>query len=210
MKSKHVLIGLILIVLFGDFGTVYSQNEEELNGDELFYFPKTTDGSDVMNNNIVSIKWNDSRNRSLSKPLFRMDEPVLFNKLDATVFRYTHIGSWSEPYTIRLELKGGKVVLDYKETFGDGGDISDTLKIVHKELPTKVWKKLEVKVDSCQFWTTPSFRVFKDIVIFDGAEWILEGVSSNKYHFVMRNTPDKYGDEKFAALCNYIERLVNE
>jgi len=210
MKIKYELISLMFIVLFVGVANVYSQKEEELNGVELFYFPKTTDGSDVVNGNIISYKWGDFQNEILSKPLKSMNEPVLFNKLDANVYRYTHIGSWTKPYTIRLELKGGKVILDYKETFDGGWNIFDTLKYVHKYLPKKVWNKLKEKVDSCQFWSMPSFRIFTDRVIFDGAEWIVEGVFSKKYHFVMRDTPNKYGDEKFAALCNYIESLVNE
>lgn len=223
MKNKHFLIGLMFIVLFVDAAVVYSQENVGSNIDECFYFPKKTDGSDIVMDSYFSQKtdgrrevnmgmsvWNDSRNRRISNYLFSMNEPVLYTLSEGNVYRYTNIGSWSKIYTVRLELKHGKVVLDYNETFGNGGTIGDVLKDSHKELPKKVWDELVQKVDSCQFWTMPTFRIFKDILTFDGAEWILEGVSSKKYHFVIRDSPNEMRDENYAALCNYIESLSKE
>jgi hypothetical protein len=206
MKIKYDLINLILIVLLVNVAYVYSQKEVDSKADGLFYFPSNTTDVGLE----VNDKLDDSRNNYYSRFLFNMNEPVLFNMLNANVYRYTNVGEFSKVYSIRLELKKGKVIMDYKETVGNGGNIFEVFKNYQKVLPKKVWHKLVEKVDSCQFWSMTSYRRFTDILTFGGANFILEGVSSNKYHFVMRHNPKEMREEKYAALCNYIESLVNE
>ena len=197
----------MFILLIINIANSYSQKRDYLNKEIVLFFPSTQ--TDVMKG---------FTNNWYSNQLTSMKEPVIFNKLGVFIFRYTNLGI--KPYTIRIELKKEKVLLDYKKTNGDGSYavVGKIIKKKHKVLPISVWYDLLEKVDSCKFWTMSSFKnsiTMKDgsysfNLIMDGTEWVLEGNCSDNYHFVSRNTPENHGDERFAALCNYMESLIEK
>jgi len=123
------------------------------------------------------------------------------------VIRYTNLASFSNPFTIKVELKDSIVTFNYKLTDGKGG--SETGKIIKEyqiQLPFAEWNRILAKVESTHFWNIHSFRRCIEngieYVILDGAEWIFEGLNGDKYHFVTRTSPSNEDDKDFASLCN--------
>jgi hypothetical protein len=62
------------------------------------------------------------------------------------------------------------------------------------------WNKFKELLDSCNFW---KLEQTKTIATLDGAEWILEGQSQNKYQFVVRWSPI----DSFEKCCEYLIKL---
>jgi len=212
MKNQVVIYSILFLFFIATISVCYSQKTEKHEISTPLYFPANTSNS----NEDQADKMNDFMNRWYSKHLRSMKEPIIYLEHNASVYRYTNLGTWSNPFMIRIELKDGKVSLDYKKTNGQGGyDAGVIVKKIHQDLSADVWDKIQMKIDSCKFWKMASYKnmELKDgqkMIIMDGTEWILEGVESNRYHFVTRNTPDVYGDPQYASLCNYIEQLVDK
>jgi hypothetical protein len=82
------------------------------------------------------------------------------------------------------------------------------IKDIREKLLITDWNKLFAKVESIHFWDMHSYRSFDpNGVINSGTECIFEGLIGDKYHFVTRYTPDRYGDNEFASLCNLMNRF---
>jgi hypothetical protein len=205
MKSLLKEISLIFIILLSFATNVNSQKADKSNVGGLLYFPMQL--SDVKED--FNDKMRDFRNRWYSKHLASMNEPVLYDKKDRDlkVFRYTNLGTNSNPFVIRVELIDSIVLFNYKLTDGQGGyGTGKLIKEIQIQLPVSDWNKIIAKVESTRFWDLSSYRSFDSdgnrMVILDGTEWILEGLIGDKYHFVTRNTPESEGDKDYASLCN--------
>ncbi|HEY5589602.1 MAG TPA: hypothetical protein VIK55_01170 [Paludibacter sp.] len=210
MKSLLKVIGLIFIIIMGFAIKTNSQTANKSNVGGLLYFPLQL--SDVKGE--VDDKMDDFQNKWYSKHLGSMNEPILYDKADKNlkIFRYTNLGTWTNPFIIRVELKDSIVIINYKRTNGKGGyGTGKVIKDIQKQLLITDWNKLFAKVDSIHFWNMHSFQNFVSngvqMVIMDGTEWIFEGLKGDKYHFVTRNTPDSYGDKAYASLCNLMSDL---
>jgi hypothetical protein len=93
-----------------------------------------------------------------------------------------------------------------KEEFPDADSIIvprfDTKIILDKtnNISERQWIRFKELLDSCNFWklepTKPTFGL-------DGADWILEGQSQNKYQFVVRWSPK----DSFRKCCEYLIKL---
>jgi hypothetical protein len=64
----------------------------------------------------------------------------------------------------------------------------------------KQWDRFKHLLDSCNFWKS---KPTENKIGLDGAEWLLEGQSQNKYHFVNRWSPN----DSFERCCEYLIRL---
>lgn len=146
------------------------------------------------------------RNGWYYRHLKSMNEPILYDKTNKNlrVFRYTNLGTFSNPFTIRVELIDSIVIFNYKLTDGEGGyAIGKVIKNIREKLLITDWNKLFTKVESIHFWDMHTYRSFDpNGVINSGTECIFEGLIGDKYHFITRNTPDRFGDKEFASLCN--------
>jgi len=205
MKSFLKDISLIIIVLLGFVPNADSQKANKSNVGGLLYFPLQI--SDVKEE--LDDKMDDFRNRWYSRHLVSMNEPVLYDKIDqkCKIFRYTNLGTDSNPFVIRVELIDSIVIFNYKLTDGKGGyGTGKIIKEFQRQLPIAEWNRIVAKVESTHFWDIHSYRRFiengTEYVILDGAEWIFEGLIGDKYHFVTRNTPASYDDKEYASLCN--------
>lgn len=151
------------------------------------------------------------RNGWYFKHLKSMNEPRFYDKTSKNlrVFRYTNLGTFSNPFTIRVELIDSTVIINYKLTDGEGGyAIGKLIKDIRKELLLTDWNKLFAKVESIHFWDMQSYRNFDpNAVINAGTECIFEGLIGDKYHFVTRYIPDRYEDKEFASLCNLMNGI---
>lgn len=204
MKSYLKDISLIFIFLLGIVSNTNSQKTDKSNVGGLKYFPLQLSETKVE----VDDKMGDSQNNWYSRHLASMNEPILFDKADdkLKVFRYTNLGTFSNPFTIRVELHDSIVIINYKQTDGQGGyGAGKLIKDIQKQISITDWNRILAKVESSHFWEMHTYRRFDpDFSILDGTEWIFEALIGGKYHFVTRNTPENEGDKDYASLCNLI------
>lgn len=149
-------------------------------------------------------------NQWYSKHLNSLREPILYNKTNEQleVIRFTHLGTWSRPFSLRLEKKDGNVKLTYNKTRGLGGyKAGRRIKNEKKDVRLEKWEEILVKVKNINFW---SMDTHDPNMILDGEEWILEILIDDKYHFVTRNSPDIYDGKEYAELCKLIIDTYDE
>lgn len=150
------------------------------------------------------------RNTWYSKHLISLEEPRIYTQRgnDWKIIRYTNLGTWSNPYSIRIENRNGKILGTYSKSKGLGGyQAGRRIKFKEKKLTEKEWGEIELKIDKIEFWQIPTHD---PNIILDGEEWILEILWNDKYHFVTRNSPDVYDGKEYAELCNLIENTLKE
>ena len=123
-------------------------------------------------------------NAWFSQHLFRMKEPLLFNKsLDSDIIRVTWLRSFHNPIVITLEKKKGQYTLHWKRCDGMGGYdpgtlVEDSGKIVDRG----VWDELNRKQQEANFWKE-EYRI--ESIGNDGAECIVEAAGPD-YYWVKR------------------------
>jgi hypothetical protein len=123
--------------------------------------------------------------------LFALQEPVLKNyNGDKEIYRFTWLRTFNHPVSVRLEKQGDVVKLFSKVCNGAGGYepgkiiFDTTINFTKKQVDTA-----NIKLDVAKFWTLQT-EARKDNGK-DGSEWIIEVFKSNKYHMVVRWTPEK-------------------
>lgn len=159
------------------------------------YFPKGTwksyDTADL------------SMNEWYGKFLKAMDETSLLDISDNTeVYRFLWLRSFHHPIFVRIERNGNSIQLFSKELDGGGGyDPGNILKTVNKNLDESQWCEFLSLLEKSEFWKVSSE---KEVMVNDGAQWILEGVKDSRYHIVDRNPPDNY---EYQEACIYLLKL---
>ena len=144
-----------------------------------------------------------------SKHLISLKEPILYNQVDTgkKVVRFTHLGTWSQPYSIRIENSDGKITGTYNKTKGLGGyDAGRRIKHEEKILKIENWNSMLSKIND-GFWSIPTHD---PNMILDGEEWILEVLIDEKYHVVTRNSPEIYDGKNYAELCKEVMQTYRE
>lgn len=118
-----------------------------------------------------------------SGQLFALREPLLFNKrINKEVFRFTWLRTFDNPIAIRIEKDSEKYYLYWKVCSGEGGYSPGELIIDKSKSINKAnWDVFLLKINKLNFWDFPIGREFSGC---DGAEWILEGANSLKYHVI--------------------------
>ena len=206
MKKCFYITILISIISCASFSTDYRYDKTEKG---KLYFPsfdETKYPRDTINTGP-----NDSlrsfTNKWYSKHLHTLNEPILFNKINEkeNIIRFTHLGTWSNPYSYRLENIDGKITITYNRTNGLGGyEAGRKIKNKSKEINSEKWSQILDKINNINFW---NISTHDSQMILDGEEWILEVLIDGKYHFVTRTSPDSYdGDKGFIELCQLIEK----
>lgn len=149
-------------------------------------------------------------NQWYSKHLNSLGEPILYTKKNKKkkVIRFTHLGTWSNPYSYRLEKDDEVVKITYNKTRGLGGyKAGRRIKHKTKKVDLEKWEQIIEKVDKIDFW---NIETHDPNMIFDGEEWILEILIDDRYHFVSRNSPDVYDGKEYAELCTLITNSFSE
>ncbi len=197
--KKLIIISFLLLVSCQVSNHTFIE-EKTHKGD--YYFPIKTE----LERGDINAKLDTHQNTWYSKHLFSMGEPMLkdLNKNNIEIYRYTNLGTWSNPYVYRIEKCDSIVRITKKRTNGYGGYESGSLvdnetKVINYEK----WKSLINKIDSISFWELETHGERG----LDGAEWVLEGYKEGKYHFITRWSPDSYGDKKFVETCQYFEKI---
>jgi hypothetical protein len=141
----------------------------------------------------------------LSKYLLEMKEPNLYtNNNNDEVYRFTWVRSFDNPIVIRFEKHNNNYTLYAKEMINNEGYLPPELKVNRtKNMTAYEWMRLEDKIKELGFWNVPTKDPRPEPI--DGAEWILEAIVKNKYHFIQRNSPT---DKKYRACCKYLLSLT--
>lgn len=206
MKKCLYSILALSIVSCASLSTDYRYDKTEKG---KLYFPtfdETKYKRDTINNGP-----NDSlrsfTNKWYSKHLYTLKEPILFNKKGKkqNIIRFTHLGTWSNPYSYRIEQVDDKFLSIYKRTNGLGGYESGNLvNNKTREISSKKWNEILEKIKKINIWNFPTNETR---MYTDGEEWILEILIDGEYHLIVRTSPDSNEDEKeFAELCKLIEK----
>ena len=146
----------------------------------------------------------DFVNTWYSKHLRSMKEPILYKMRNENkeIVRFTLLGTWSNPFSYRIENSDGEITLTYNKTKGLGGySAGRRIKHDQKILKFETWEILLEKIDSIDFW---NIDTHDPNMILDGEEWILEVLIDGKYHFVTRNSPDIYDGQEYSELCKLV------
>ena len=152
---------------------------------------------------------NDFVNQWYSTHLASMKEPILYNQIGKgrKTLRFTHLGTWSNPYSYRIDNVNGRITGIYNKTSGLGGyDAGRRNKHEQKELSLEKWNLMITQIDSI-FWNLPTHD---SNMIMDGAEWILEVLVNDNYHVVTRTSPEHNGGVKYHELCKKVIEIYNE
>ena len=214
MKARLITYILIILTISG-CGLFNPDVKYHPKSRNEFYFPPIS--SDFKNKQEECIRLenfpcnfaepndtlSDFVNEWYSKHLISLREPILYNQIGQgkKVIRFTHLGTWSRPYSYRIENNKGQITGTYNKSKGLGGyDAGRRIKHEEKELKISEWNLLIKKIDST-FWEIPTHD---PNTILDGEEWILEVLIDNKYHVVTRNSPDVYEGKEYAELCKSV------
>lgn len=189
---KSAMIALLAIASVAAFAQSANQK----------FFPKSTfSTSDKTDEEIAS--------RYVAQ-LKALHEPSLLELTDYPIshsFRFLWLRTFNHPIALRLTIldESGVAQLTVKVADGRGGYDPGSL-IVNKSLPVSVQEvqgflKL---VDQSKFWKLAAKEEIvqsdgKIVVTTDGANWVIEGVQSKRYHLVDRSSPPD-GDYRNMAL----------
>ncbi|MBD3904769.1 hypothetical protein NAL32_10160 [Chryseobacterium sp. Ch-15] len=145
------------------------------------------------------------RNKWYSKHLKSMNEISLFDKRDKDlkIFRYTNLGTWSNPFVYKMENINDNIVLTYAQSDGLGGyQTGKIVKEYKKKISVENWNGIISKASDINFW---NIGTHDPNIVLDGEEWILEILIGEKYHLVTRNSPENNNSKEFAELCNLLK-----
>lgn len=179
-----------------------SQYQYKLMPSNNLYFPLYRKGQ----NSITNFNSLDtSLNKWYSKDLLDMKEPNIYTfRGDDEIYRFTWLRSFHNPVAIRFQKHNNIYTLFTKELFDYRGYIPQEIKVnTEEEMTFEEWEKFKSKIKYLNFWETVPNDPFSKPN--DGAEWILEGFFKNKYHFIVRTSPE---DKDFRDCCKYLLSLT--
>ena len=159
---------------------------------QQYYFPK------------ASI--DDFRNKWYSEYLSAMNEPVLYpNKSNDEIYRFTWLRSFDHPIAISIIKHENNYTLTWKECSAAGGTNPGKIIVNKQKIITKDnWTFFQYRLKQVNFWEIAS----KDTTLGnDGAEWILEGKTPNRYHVTDRWTPHEGTD--YYKCCDFLLSLTD-
>lgn len=133
-------------------------------------------------------------------------EPIIFNQLTDTIYRFTWLRSFHHPVVIRIQKTKGKILLCWKMADGAGGyDPGNIIVDKEKVLSENKWLKLKKLLTESDFWSLPTIEVTNRIGD-DGSRWIIEGIENGKYNVVNRWSPR---ESDFAEIGKYMISLTD-
>ncbi len=169
------------------------------------------------------------RVRWFSRDLWRLQEPVIYNVPlgpDDEMYRFTWLRSFERPMAVRLSKRGKEYLLTWRVASvyvpGNKGQTSGAKRhMTRKErvirsrygngalqqegsryVSRHVWLHFKNMVNRCGFDTMVN-RNLGELVMNDGAEWILENRQPNHYHVLAKQS---FGLYDFEQCCLYLLR----
>ena len=214
--KRLLIIGIGLIFTLASCTVFNTDLRYKPKSTDEYYFPLLSDDFVNRQNDCIEKKRfpcdfpkpNDTlsefTNQWYSKHLKSMKEPILYKLQNEykKIIRFTHLGTWSNPFSYRIENTNGQITLTYSRTNGLGGyKAGRRVKYVQKTISSETWDNIIDRIDSINFW---DIQTHDPNMILDGEEWILEVLINGKYHFVTRNSPDIYDGQEYAELCKLV------
>ncbi|HEV2290061.1 MAG TPA: hypothetical protein VGR81_14045 [Candidatus Acidoferrales bacterium] len=139
-----------------------------------------------------------------SRNLRALDEPSLWEvsqqDKQTVVYRFLWIRTFDHPVAVRVTIapnNTGTVVVKMSDGFGEAGP-GHLIKDESHTLPATEVADLIARIQRANFWDVPTVEPMKGTGL-DGAEWVLEGVSSGNYHVVTRWSSQANGS--YRKLC---------
>ena len=179
-----------------------SQYQYKLMPCDNLYFPLHIKGQDSATN-FNSL--DTSLNKWYSKNLLDIKEPNIYSyNCDDEIYRFTWLRSFHNPIAIRFQKHNNIYTLFTKELLDYRGYIPQEIKVnTETEMTFEEWERFKNKINYTNFWNTASNDQLPRP--HDGAEWILEGFSKKKYHFIVRTSPS---DKNYRDCCKYLLSLA--
>jgi len=132
-----------------------------------------------------------------------LDEPILSDSLPNNIFRFFYLRSFIHPLVIRLENIKDSTILYWKECDGNGSySPCNLITSKKKVLSLKEWSAINTKINSIKFWDLPTKK--ENLFGSDGAQWVLEGKVSGRYHVV-----DRWSGGEIATVCEELLKLTD-
>jgi hypothetical protein len=208
-----VIMPLFLTLLLS-YPVIYAQQqtsyaiEKKLPLDSsVFYFPFKPKPS-YKDSSYAVVALDSFTNKWYPQMLFALQEPVLKNYTDkGEIYRFTWLRSFNHPIALTLYNVDDKIKLTVKFANGSGGFepgqimLNKTLDISRSD-----WEAFQAKVREANFWELPTDIAFAPAA--DGAEWILEGKTLDRYHFVYRFSCGGMQQDRFKECCEYLINMA--
>lgn len=173
-----------------------STDDNHIPSDDQFYFPvsrfieldknwKYSYRTDVLRETDMAtfvLGWYSGQLRALN-------EPLIFDQRNGTIYRFTWLRTFHHPVAIRVQKNKDKTLLTWKMSDGAGGYSPGELTVDKtRELTNSEWDEIQKLLDKAEYWDMPTNEQ-SDIMGTDGSQWIIEGVRNGKYNVVDRWTP---------------------
>ena len=138
------------------------------------------------------------------------DDPFLFSAFQQTpvyqmpdcvdeAYSLTWIPSFHPPVLVEIWHSSNKAFLVAKQL--DRRFDGSSKETNSRALTEFEWRDFVNLIDHTSFWQLPSTA--DEVLLEDGAAWIVDGLRSKKYHWVRRRVPD----EHYAKICKHLIRL---
>ena len=133
------------------------------------------------------------------KHLAAMKEPRLCAAPGVEVYRFLWLRSFHNPIVVRIQRDGDHYTLHGKQLSGAGGyEPGELLRDTTIRVTNQQITSIRALVDNTRFWSMGEERSLGH----DGAQWVLEVVSTGRYHVVDRWSPGDDGkSSSFQRLC---------
>lgn len=168
-----VILGLIMASALGDDG----------------YFPiKKKAGDEGIDG--FDARWFGTALQSMSEPKL----PSLTKDPNVVVYRILILPNYGNPMALRVTKHEIIYRVSARRLDGRGGyDAGKLVESKEVELSANDSKTLEVLIRNLNFF---QMTTDDDVMMLDGDEWVLEGVSQGKYHLIERGNAYNYRIEQ--------------
>jgi hypothetical protein len=125
----------------------------------------------------------------------------------AEVYRMMIFPTWGNAISIKVQKHDGIYALSARRLNGQAGfKVGNLTEQKHFDLTQSDSRMLDDLILKLNLFEMPHDD---GVIGVDGDEWVIEGVSQGKYHFVVRwcatdYNPKKRGVENFNALCKFL------
>ncbi len=129
-----------------------------------------------------SLKW-------YSKYLSTLKEPIIYDTIPKTIYRFTWLRSFNHPIVIRVETNTDVSIIYWKM-----GNEEKIIKSKSRKLSSEELEIIKENIESLDFFNVPTTA--DGLIGIDGARWILEVLIDGEYHVV-----DRWSGGAIKPLC---------
>jgi hypothetical protein len=137
-----------------------------------------------------------------SRQLEAMNErPLAALQSEDESYRFLWLRTFHKPVAIHVWRAGERHFIIVKRLNGRGGDDPGGFDLYWAHsLSADEWNAFMLHLEHAEYWLMPTEE---ERMLFDGAQWIMEGYREGRYHVVDRKTPDPGA---YQDACMYLLR----